>query len=120
MPSSTPRRTAAAMISLGAALLGGAAVAAADDFSKVVRQILDSQTTGPLSEMDTATRSAMTDCVVTTLQGLPKGIKRFVVEGQNFGEQTERFGKVVYDDHAKWERNIARACADIALGGGGL
>ncbi len=111
-----PNLHAAIVLTASAATLCVSASAmAAADFPAIVRDILESQTDGPLSQMGPAKRSAMTDCVVASLAPLPTGQKRYIVEGQTFEEQERRFGKVVYDNHAEWEHNIAKACADIAL-----
>jgi hypothetical protein len=97
-------------------LLGGEAQAA--DFPSVVRKILDSQTTGRLASMGMDQRVRMTDCVVSTLSGLPGGKKRFIVEGANLDEQEHRFGEALNEERAKWKQNIARACSSIAMGNG--
>lgn len=96
-------------------LLATSAVAA--DFPSVVRKILDSQTDGRLAKMGRDQRSRMTDCVISTLSGLPGGKKRFIAEGASLDEQEHRFGEVVNEDRAKWKQNIARACSSIAMGG---
>lgn len=98
-----------------AALLAGAEPVAAADFPTVVEEILDNQTDGPLAKMNTAKRRAMTDCVVAALEPLAKGKKRYIVEGADFDEREHRFGKVVYENHAEWQKKIADACAQIAL-----
>lgn len=97
-------------------LLAGAAAAA--DFPSVVRKVLDSQTDGRLASMGAEQRARMTDCVVSTLSGLPGGRKRYVVEGASLDEQEHRFGEVVNEDRAKWKQAIARACSSIAMGRG--
>jgi hypothetical protein len=109
------------------ALLFGGTALAANDFPTVVRAILESQTDGPLSQMPPRTRSSVIDCVVATLDGLPSGRKRFIVEGGDFEEQEDRFGQVVDDNHAEWRQKLAAACAETALntgqgfnGGGGF
>ena len=91
-----------------------AAPAAAADFPSVVRAILDSQTDGPLTEMDASKRAEMTDCVIQTLSALPEGLQREIVEGKDLEEQEHAFGRVVDADHAKWRQTIARECGHIA------
>ena len=88
----------------------------AADFPRVVRSILDSQTTGRLATMDAGKRLRMTDCVIATLNGLPNGKKRYIVEGASLDEQEHRFGEVVQENNAQWKQAIARACASIAMG----
>ena len=91
-----------------------ATAASADDFPKIVRTILDRQTDGPLAQMDSKRRSRMTDCVVDTLGDLPPGSKRKIVEAGNLEAQEHAFGQVVDEEHARWRKNIARACGQIA------
>ncbi len=88
--------------------------ASADDFPTVVRSILNHQTDGPLAQMEPDRRSRMTSCVVEALGALPSGLKRKIVEAGDFDAQEHAFGQVVDADHAKWRKNIAAACADIA------
>ena len=59
------------------------APAAAASFPSVVRSILDAQTDGRLAKMGAEQRARMTDCVIATLNGLPNGKKRYIVEGAN-------------------------------------
>jgi hypothetical protein len=106
----------ATVLTLLVAILAGATAANAAEFPTVVRAILDSQTTGRLAAMSPDKRVRMTDCVIATLNGLPSGKKRYIVEGKNLDEQEDRFGQVVDEDNAKWRQNIARACASIAMG----
>jgi hypothetical protein len=113
--ASMPNLRFALVLAAAAALCGAGKALAATDFPTVVRQILDSQTDGPLSQMSAKKRRAMTDCVVASLEPLPRGKKRFIVEGANFEQQEHRFGQVVDEDNAKWRQNIARACAEIAV-----
>lgn len=98
-----------------AALLLSGVPAAAADFPSIVQAILDSQTDGPLAEMDADKRGRMTDCVIDTLGALPSGKQRYIVEGANFDEQEDRFGEVVDENHAKWRQTIAKACGHIAV-----
>jgi hypothetical protein len=106
------------IMALVAALpLAGAPQAEAATFPGVVRQILDSQTDGRLARMGPDQRSRMTDCVISTLSGLPNGQKRYIVEGSTLDEQQDRFGEVVEADRAKWKQAIAKACSSIAMGG---
>ncbi len=98
------------------AVCGGGKPAFAADFPTVVRAILNSQTEGRLAQMGTNQRTAMTNCVIATLNGLPSGKKRLIVEGANLDEQEHRFGQVVMENHAEWKQKIARACASIAMG----
>jgi hypothetical protein len=110
-------RYARIALSAGVSLLS--ATAAADvrsDFSSVVAQILMSQTQGPLSEMSDAKRVRMVQCINRVLDGLPKGKKRYVLEGGSLGEQERRFGKVVFENRAEWIQKIAGGCARIAIG----
>jgi hypothetical protein len=100
-------------------LVLGAVPAAAADFPSTVRAILDSRTDGPLAEMPPERRAMMTDCVINTLAGLPKGRKNYILEGATFDEQVDRFGRVVDENRAEWRQNIAGACAHIALDSGG-
>jgi hypothetical protein len=96
------------------AILISAAPSLAADFPTVVRNILNNQTDGPLSEMDADKRGRMTDCVVETLGALPSGLQRKIVEGKDLEEQEHLFGQVVDADHAKWRQTIAKSCAEIA------
>lgn len=89
--------------------------ASAASFPTVVRAVLDSQTDGRLAKMGRDQRARMTDCVIATLNGLPGGKKRYIVEGASLDEQQDRFGEVVEEDRAKWKQAIARACSKIAL-----
>ncbi len=110
----TLRKTAILAAALGA--FGSSTAAQAADFPKVVRSILDSQTTGRLATMGPGKRARMTDCVISTLNGLPNGKKRYIVEGGTLDQQEHRFGEVVQENHAQWKQEIARACAQIAMG----
>lgn len=113
MTFSLPIRSASALI-LSLPLLA-ASPAMAAEFPDVVRSILGRQTDGPLAEMAADKRAAMTDCVVTTLDALPAGKKRFIVEGASLDEQEDRFGKTVDENRAEWRKKIAGACAEIAM-----
>ncbi len=97
---------------LTAFLIAQSAVAA--NFPTVVRSILDHQTDGPLTEMDSNKRAEMTDCVIQTLSALPEGLQRKIVEGKDLEEQEHLFGEVVDADHANWRQTIAEQCGDIA------
>lgn len=108
------RQTITAFAAL-AALLAAGVPASAADFPTVVREILAKQTTGPLTEMSPAKRSAMTDCVVQTLGALPNGKKRLITEGADFETREHAFGKVVDENHAEWRKKIAKACSEIAV-----
>jgi hypothetical protein len=106
-----------------AAILAGmmlvAPPAAADvrsDFSNIAAQILMRQTRGPLAEMSEAKRLRMVDCINAVLDGLPKGKKRYILEGGTIGEQERRFGKVLFENRAEWIQKIAGGCARIAMG----
>lgn len=87
----------------------------AASFPSVVRTILDSQTEGRIAQMGRDQRARMTDCVISTLSGLPNGKKRYIVEGASLDEQEDRFGEVVQEDRAKWKQKIATACSKIAV-----
>jgi hypothetical protein len=87
-------RVAVAIV-VGVAAFSGASGASAAEFSTVVRQILDNQTDGPLTEMDSDKRAEMTSCVIDTLQGLPSGLQRRIVEAGDLEAQEDEFGKVV-------------------------
>ena len=91
--------------------------AVAADFPTVVRAILDQQADGPLTEMDSAQRGEMTDCVVQTLGALPDGLKDKIVEGKDIEEQEHLFGEVVDANHAEWRQTIASSCGHIATAG---
>ena len=80
-----------------------------------MRAVLDAQTDGRLAGMPAGQRAEMTDCVVSTLAGLPGGRKKYVVEGASLDEQTDRFGEVVQADRAKWKQKIASVCGKIAM-----
>ena len=95
-------------------LIAAAAPATAADFNAVVRAILDHQTDGPLADMEAPRRAKMTSCVVETLQALPSGFKRKIVEAGNLDAQEHAFGQVVDDNHAKWRQTIAKSCGHIA------
>jgi hypothetical protein len=107
----TIQATFLAVIGSGA-LCGAPAVAA--DFPTTVKEILDSRTDGALAQMDAARRGEMTECVIRTLQGLPQAKKSYILEGTTLDERQDRFGRVVYENRAQWQKNIAAACADIA------
>jgi hypothetical protein len=110
------RNLQSAIVLTASTFLGGPAPAlAADDFPSVVEEILDGQTDGPLAQMGPAKRRTMTECVIDALAPLARGKKRYVVEGADFEEREQRFGKVVYENHAEWQKKIADACAQIAL-----
>ena len=94
-----------------------AAPASAADFSTVVRNILDHQSDGPLTEMEPERRARMTDCVIQTLSALPSGLQRKIAEGKDLEEQEHLFGQVVDENHAKWRQTIAKSCGDIATEG---
>jgi hypothetical protein len=112
MPN-TPDRIKFLSLAAAALLISGVPAAAAD-FPSIVRAILDSQTDGPLAEMDADKRGRMTDCVIDTLGALPDGLKRKIVEGKDLEEQEHLFGEVVDENHAKWRQTIAKACGQIA------
>lgn len=110
----------------GTSILAGLALAAASlpqpaaaaDFPSIVSEILRHQTDGPISRMGPEKKSAMIDCVITALQPLPSGKKRFVQEGGSYEEREQRFGKVVQENRAEWKQKIAKACSKIAVSGG--
>jgi hypothetical protein len=89
----------------------------ADSFSDVVAEILRSQTTGMISELNDAAKTALIGCVNGVLEGLPNGQKRYILQGDGFSEQESRFGKIVQQNHAEWKQKIAGACASVALAG---
>jgi hypothetical protein len=86
-----------------------------DDFPIVVTEILQSQTTGPLSLMPDEKRLRMIECVNTSLADLPEGKKDYISEGATLEERERRFGVVIYENHAEWLQNIAGACAALAF-----
>ena len=102
-------------IVLSALAIGAIPAASAASFPSVVRAVLDGQSDGRLASMDTGQRAQMTDCVISTLAGLPSGKKRYIAEGASFDEQEHRFGEVVQEDRAKWKQKISSACGKIAL-----
>jgi hypothetical protein len=103
--------------------IGGVAtevpVARAADFQSVVEEILQAQTDGPISRMNEPKKGLMIACVNQALTGLPAAKKRFVVAGETLDERQDRFGDVVMENRAEWKQKIARACAQVALQGGG-
>ena len=107
-------RIAFLSLATAALLLPAGPSLAATNFNSVVQAILDSRTDGPLAEMDADHRSRMTACVIDTLQALPSGQKRKIVEGKTLSEQAHIFGQVVDENHAKWRQTIARSCSQIA------
>ena len=107
----TPMRIAA--VTIGICLLHG--TAAAQDFPAVVTEILKAQTDGPISEMGETKKAAVIDCVNKVLVDMPNGKKRHVLEGTDLKDRERRFGKVMKENHAEWEQNVARACADVAM-----
>jgi hypothetical protein len=102
-------------IVLAALAIGAAPPAMAASFPAAVRAVLDGQSDGRLASMDSSQRSEMTNCVISTLAGLPAGKKRYIAEGASLDEQEHRFGEVVMEDRAKWKQKIASACGKIAL-----
>jgi hypothetical protein len=86
------------------------------DFSSVVTQILMRQTQGPLSEMSDSKRLRMVHCINNVLDDLPKGKKRYVLDGSNLREQERRFGRIVFENRAEWIQKIAGGCARVAMG----
>jgi hypothetical protein len=111
-------RSASAFLAAGVLEVLLVRAAAADDFPAAVTEILTGQTQGPISEMQGAHKEAMIDCVNTTLVELPKGRKRFILEGASYQEREQRFGMVLYENRAEWVQRIARSCASIAMSGG--
>jgi len=99
------------------ALLAAAASAGtvAEDFPPVVSSILMRQTTGPLAQMGESKKQRMVECITQVLAGLPKGKKRYILEGADIAEQERRFGKVIFENHAEWLQNIAGGCASLAM-----
>ncbi len=87
----------------------------AQDFPAVVTEILQKQTEGPISQMGETKKAAVIACVNTVLADLPRGRKRYVLEGADFEEREHRFGRVVDENQAEWKQKIARSCADVAL-----
>ena len=100
---------------LASLAVGIAPAASAASFPTVVRAVLNASTDGRLAKMGSDQRARMTDCVVSTLAGLPGGRKRYITEGASLDEQTDRFGEVVQEDRAKWKQHIARSCSKIAI-----
>jgi hypothetical protein len=111
-------RSASAFLAAGVLEVLLVSAAAADEFPTVVTEILTGQMQGPISEMQGAHKEAMIDCVNTTLVELPKGRKRFILEGASYQEREQRFGMVLYENRAEWVQKIAGACASIAMSGG--
>lgn len=100
----------------GLALLPAAASAdLRAEFSGVVSEILMSQTTGAMSLMSDEKKLRVVACVNTVLADLPKGKKRYILEGAELAEQERRFGKVVFENRAEWLQRIARSCASVAI-----
>ena len=104
-------RSASAFLAAGVLEVLLVSAAAADEFPTVVTEILTGQMQG-------AHKEAMIDCVNTTLVELPKGRKRFILEGASYQEREQRFGMVLYENRAEWVQKIAGACASIAMSGG--
>ena len=100
---------------LAALAIGAPPAASAASFPTVVRAVLDAQTDGRLAGMPAGQRGEMTDCVISTLAGLPGGKKKYIAEGGSLDEQTDRFGEVVQEDRAKWKQKIASVCGKIAM-----
>jgi hypothetical protein len=88
------------------------------DFPGVVTQILESQKEGRISEMAPAQKQKMIDCVNQALAPMPNGRKRYILRGTSLEEREERFGTVLYENHAEWVQAIAHKCANIAMAGG--
>jgi len=89
--------------------------ASAAEFPDVVEEILSSQTEGPMSELQGQKKVRMIECVNRVLVDLPKGRKRYVLEGSDYDEREKRFGKVMFENHAEWQQRLARGCADTSL-----
>lgn len=114
------KRTLSSMVAAAVLeMIGGTSTFAAD-FPTVVATIMNAQTDSRLASLDPARKQEMIACVNGVLSKLPNGKKRFVVEGASFAEQESRFGQVVKENRAEWEQKIARACASIVVGGGGI
>ncbi len=112
----TAHRIAMALAAFG--LCQAPSISSADDsFPEVVSEILRSQSTGMISELNDDAKTALISCVNKVLDGLPNGMKRFIVQGQSLSEQESRFGKAVQENHAEWKQKIAGACASVALAG---
>jgi len=102
-------------ILLAALAIGAPPAASAASFPAAVRAVLDSQSDGRLASMDSGQRGEMTNCVISTLAGLPGGKKKYIAEGASLDEQEHRFGEVVMEDRAKWKQKIASVCGKIAM-----
>jgi hypothetical protein len=89
----------------------------ADSFTDLVSEILRSQTTGMISELNDTTKTALISCVNGVLEDLPNGQKRYILQGEDYTDQESRFGKIVQQNHAEWKQKIAGACASVALAG---
>jgi hypothetical protein len=100
---------------LASLVIGAAPPASAQSFPTVVRAVLNAQTDGRLASMGASQRAEMTDCVISTLAGLPGGQKKYIAAGASLDEQTDRFGEVVQADRAKWKQKIASVCGKIAM-----
>ncbi len=111
-------RSAAAVLVFGLIAPTVSSAEAAADFPSTVAEILNGQTDGPMSRMNPQKKSAMIQCVNGVLAGLPNGQKRYVLEGTDFQDREQRFGKVVLANRAEWKQKIAEGCAKIALSGG--
>jgi len=104
-------------LSVAALFFTPVALAQAADFPSVVATILNNQSDGRIAKLEPATKQEMVNCVNRVLAGLPNGKKRFVVEGANYNEQEDRFGKVVKENRAEWEQKIAKGCGQIVMRG---
>ena len=105
----------ASAVILAALAIGAPPAASAASFPAAVRAVLDGQSDGRLASMDAGQRAEMTNCVISTLAGLPGGKKKYIAEGGSLDEQTDRFGEVVQEDRAKWKQKIASVCGKIAM-----
>ena len=65
--------------------------------------------------MGEAKKVRMVECINQVLTGLPKGKKRYILEGAELAEQERRFGRVVFENHAEWLQRIAGGCASVAM-----
>ena len=57
----------------------------------------------------------MVACITQVLAGLPKGKKRYILEGADIAEQERRFGRIIFENHAEWLQKIAGGCASLAM-----
>jgi hypothetical protein len=109
------RRSALAVLFVALFETTASAGTVAEDFPPVLTTILLRQTTGPLSQMGDAKKMLMVACINDVLAGLPKGKKRYILEGIEIAEQERRLGRIIYENRAEWLQKIAGGCARVAM-----